>query len=67
MWEATDSDGINFTPEMVKIDEITGTGWENYELTKPVSSEIDSRHGWVSKAGDFYVLSGLAMVVYATE
>jgi cytochrome c len=63
MWEATDPDGVKFTQEIVKLTEATGSGWESYKFTNPVSKKIEPKKAWVRRVGDFYVLCG----VYVTQ
>jgi len=58
MWEAIDPDGVKFTQDAVKIGQTTGSGWQNYRFTNPVSKKIEPKQTWVQKAGDFVAISG---------
>jgi hypothetical protein len=58
MWESTDPDGVKFTQAAIKIGETTGSGWQNYRFTNPVSKKIEPKQTWVQKAGDFVTLCG---------
>jgi hypothetical protein len=58
MWEATDPDGIKFSQAAIKIGQTTGSGWQNYRFTNPVSKKIEPKQTWVQKAGDFVTLCG---------
>jgi len=51
-------DGDKFTQDAVKIGQTTGSGWQNYRFTNPVSKKIEPKQTWVQKAGDFVAISG---------
>jgi cytochrome c len=58
MWEATDPDGIKFSQEAIKIGDTTGSGWQKYRFTNPVSKRIEPKQAWVQKAGEFVTMCG---------
>jgi cytochrome c len=58
MWDATDPDGVKFSQAAIKIGDTTGSGWQNYRFTNPVTKKISPKHTWVQKAGEFYTLCG---------
>jgi len=58
MWESTDPDGIKFSQDAIKIAQTTGSGWQKYRFTNPVSKKIEPKQTWVQKAGEFVTLCG---------
>jgi hypothetical protein len=58
MWESIDPDGVKFTQDAIKIGDTTGSGWQNYRFTNPVSKKIEPKQTWVQKAGEFVTLCG---------
>ena len=58
MWESADPDGIKFTQDAIKIGETTGSGWQKYRFTNPVSKKIEPKQAWVQKAGEFVTMCG---------
>ena len=60
MWESADPDGVKFTQAAIKIGETTGSGWQNYRFTNPVSKKIEPKQTWVQKAGEFVTLCGFS-------
>jgi hypothetical protein len=58
MWESADPDGVKFTQEAIKIGQTTGSGWQKYRFTNPVSKKIEPKQTWVQKAGEFVTLCG---------
>jgi cytochrome c len=58
MWEASDPDGIKFSQEAIKIGDTTGSGWQKYRFTNPLSKKLEPKQAWVQKAGDFVTMCG---------
>lgn len=58
MWESTDPDGVKFSQAAIKIAETTGSGWQNYRFTNPMTKKIAPKQTWVQKAGEFITLCG---------
>ena len=58
MWESTDPDGVKFSQDAIKIGDTTGSGWQNYRFTNPMSKKIEPKQTWVQKAGDYVTLCG---------
>jgi cytochrome c len=58
MWEATDPDGVKFSQEAIKLGDTTGSGWQKYRFTNPVSKKIEPKQAWVQKAGEFVTMCG---------
>jgi signal transduction histidine kinase len=54
-----DNEGKAMIQEMVKVAKEKGSGWVDFKWPNPVSKVVESKSGYVEKAGDVLVGSGI--------
>lgn len=57
--EMKDNEGKAMIQEMVKVAKEKGSGWVDFKWPNPVTKAIEAKSGYVEKAGDLLVGSGI--------